>query len=68
MSQIKSFEQIRTSSSIKGFRACRHSTAVPLAMLDQGRRRCGEAKRLWHNVKAIWLMGCPRVSGGLRKR
>jgi hypothetical protein len=67
MAQMNSCNQIRTSSSIKSFRSCRHSTAIPLALLDHGRMRCGEARRLWHNVKQNWLMGSLKLSGARRK-
>lgn len=56
---LKNFRQLRTSSCIKGFRACKHNTAVPQRVLDKGRVQAGEAGRAWHNIHQIWLATSP---------
>jgi hypothetical protein len=63
MAQMKGCNQIRKSSSIKGFRSCRHSTAVPMAILDRGRMQAGEDRRTWNGVRQIWLKGGAGASG-----
>lgn len=66
MALIKNRNEIRKSDSIKGFRSCRHSTAVPTALLDRGRMQAGEARRLWQTVKKNWLGASLRVSAAHR--
>lgn len=55
MSGLKNFRQVRTSGCVKGFRSCKHNTAVPQALLDKGRTQAGEARRAWHSKRQIWL-------------
>lgn len=63
MVRTKGFKQIRSSSSVKGFRSCRHSTATPTELLDRGRVQAGEAGRLWNNIRLAWR-GRVSVKGG----
>jgi|GEM_PF-691418 len=57
MFRVKSHDQIRNSTGIKGFRSLRHCTGAPMATLDKARRKFGEAKRLWAGEVACWKAG-----------
>ncbi|MFH0824693.1 MAG: hypothetical protein V2B18_18215 [Pseudomonadota bacterium] len=62
MRTIKSFIQIRTSGSVRGFRSCRHSTGTHARMLDTARVGYGEARRQWRDAREIWLCAGSNLS------
>jgi hypothetical protein len=63
MSGVKSFKELRTSSCIKSFRSCRHSTAAPAQVLERGRMQAGEDRRTCYRVRQIWLKAGGKASG-----
>jgi len=57
MFRVKSHNQIRNSSTVKGFRSLHHCTGAPMGTLDKARRNYGEAKRRWAGEVACWKAG-----------